>query len=151
HAPDPPVDRLGKSRKVATFIPSTSNKPDRLIDTLQRFERGIDVRALRIIHKPDTTTFADNLKGMFEPRKCREDATNRVKGTSAQQGIGGRRHDIAHIVVADDTNLAATTDLLPNTGNRRDDPVAFEVGSVGHISVGCRRGRKPEVLCADTM
>src|SRR6185295_5517492 len=73
HARDAPTDRLGESRKVASLIPPAGNEPNRLIDTLQRLEGGIDVRTLRIIHKSDPPTLTDDLKGMFESGKRRED------------------------------------------------------------------------------
>ena len=88
---------------------------------------------------------------MFEPGKRREDATDRVERTPAQHGVGCGRHDVAHVMVADDANLASATNLLPNTGDRRHDPVAFEVGSPRHIRTDRRCGRKPQTFRTDTM
>src|SRR6266849_8687014 len=76
HPRDPPADLLCESRKIAALIPSAGDEPNRLIDTLQRFERGIDIRTLRIVHKSHPPTLADDFKGMFESGKRREDATN---------------------------------------------------------------------------
>src|SRR4029079_16190973 len=105
----------------------------------------------RIVHKPNPSPLADNLKGMLEPGKRREDATDRAARTPAPHRTGCGRHDVAHVMVADDANLASATNLLPNTGDRRHDPIAFEVGSPGHIRAERRGGRKPQAFRTDTM
>ena len=86
---------------------------------------------------------------MFESGKRREDATNRVERTAAQHGIGHSRHDVLHVVLANDADLAPMTNLLPYPSNRRHDPVAFEVGSSRQISADRRCSRKPQAFRKD--
>src|SRR2546430_824163 len=106
-------------RTAPPFTPSAGDEPNRLIDTLQRFERGIHICTLRIVHISDAPTLADDFKSMFESGKRREDATNRVERTAAQHGIGHSRHDVLHVVLANDADLAPMTNLLPYPSNRR--------------------------------
>src|SRR4051812_15444511 len=148
---DTPADGLGKSRKIAPLIPSTGNEPNRSIDALQRFEGGIDIRTLRIVYKLNPSTLANDLKGMFQSGKRRQAAADRVERTPAEQSMGGSRHDVADIMVSDNTDLVSAANLLPNTRNRRHNPVAFEVGCPRYISADCRRGGKPQTYPADMM
>ncbi len=122
-------DRELQPGKIPALVAPAGNQPDRVIDTLKRFQRRIDVRPFRIVDESNAAALSHQFQRMLESGERRHHATDHLGRAAPERRVGDGSHDILHVMMTQHADVAPPANLLARTGHCRHDHVAVEIGA----------------------